>query len=282
MVIKITESQFNHLKHINRLGLGESQAQTCIVENMENELDSDDVDLTSFKPRETLSSDIWENDKINSRVRLQLLDIADDFIDFLGFDDAKHKDVVLTGSICNFNWSEQSDIDMHIIYDFEDISDNVELIRAYADAKKNEWNDMHESLTIYGFNVELYVEDVKEKAVSKGVYSLERNEWLQKPSHEGMELPDTAEVQEIASEIATMIEELEESYEACEIDSDLERLLNASEGLIGYVHSMRKKQLGSNGEMSVGNIVYKYLRREEYMNRLYDLQNRIYDSLNSI
>lgn len=281
MRITITESQFNHLRKIHRFDLN-NQAQSSIVENIETELDSDDVDLSSFKPQNKLTSSIWKDNKIDSRVRLQLLDIADDFIDFLGFDNAKHKDIVLTGSICNFNWSEQSDIDMHIVYDFEDVSSNIKLIRAYADAKKNEWNEMHEHLTIYGFNVELYVEDINEKAVSNGVYSLEKNKWLQKPNKDNIKLSNKDDIRDIASEIATMIEELEDSYEVCEIDSDLERLLDACEQLIEYIHSMRKKQLDSNGEMSAGNIAYKYLRREEYLNRLYDLQNNIYDSLNSI
>ena len=281
MKITITESQFNNLKHVNRLA-NNCQAQSSIVENIETELDSEDVDLTSFKPKNKLTSDIWKDDKLDSRVRLQLLDIADDFIDFLGFDNAKYKDIVLTGSICNFNWSKESDIDMHIVYDFDDISGNTKLIRAYADAKKNEWNEMHENLTIYGFNVELYVEDIKEKAISKGIYSLEKNKWLQKPMHKGMKLTSIKEIRDFASEIATVIEELEDSYDVCEIDSDLEELLDATEKVIDYVHSMRKEQLSSKGEMSVGNIVYKYLRREEYLNRLYDLHNAIYDSLNSI
>lgn len=282
MKISITESQLNYLKKLHRLGLLEQTDKVSISENIETELDADEVDLSSFKPQEHLTDKLWNGDELDSKVRLQLLDIADDFIEFLGFEDIKYEDIVLTGSICNFNWSEQSDIDVHIIYDLSKVSENTELIRAYVDAKKNEWNEMHDNLTIYGFNVELYVESVDESAVSKGIYSLEKNEWLQRPNKNNIKLSKEDTISDIASTIATMIETLEDCYDVCETDSDLEELQNDVDNLLKTIHSMRKKQLKSGGEMSIGNIVYKFLRREEYLDRLYDLQNTIYDRLNSI
>jgi predicted nucleotidyltransferase len=54
---------------------------------------------------------------MNPKVRARLLDIAYDFIDFLGVDIVV-TDVVMTGSLANYNWSEYSDVDLHIITDF--------------------------------------------------------------------------------------------------------------------------------------------------------------------
>ena len=90
-----------------------------IEENIQTEITPSEVDLSSFEIQHDLNQDVWqEGDMLDSRVRLTLLDIADDFYDSLKLKWLKPLDIVLTGSICNFNWSEFSDIDMHIIVDF--------------------------------------------------------------------------------------------------------------------------------------------------------------------
>lgn len=282
MKIIITESQFNHLKDTYRIGFDGANGYAHIDENIEDEVEASEVDLSSFKPKPELTDKLWKNGLLDSKVRLQLLDIADDFVEFLQLDWIDYDDIILTGSICNFNWSDKSDIDVHVVYDFGAIDDRTELVRQYVDAKRTEWNEMHENLTIYGFNVELYVEDINESAVSKGVYSLEKNEWLKKPNKQDVKLQFTDEIKELSADLMTMIDDLEECYIRCEIDSELEEIYDKVSTLLKLIKNLRKKQLANNGEMSVGNIVYKSLRREDYMDRLYDLQNQIYDDLNSL
>lgn len=181
MKIYLTESQFNHLKDTYRIGFDGVNGYAHIDENIEDEVEANEINLDSFEPKQKLADKLWQNNKLDARARLQLLDIADDFIDFLNIDWADYKDIRLTGSICNFNWSNKSDIDVHILYDFTEIDENVELVKQYVDAKKNEWNEFHQSLSIYGFSVELYVEDIHETAISKGVYSLEKMNGLKHP-----------------------------------------------------------------------------------------------------
>mgnify|MGYP003293272416 CR=1 FL=1 len=75
-----------------------------LYENYNLEYNKDDVDMSSFIMQTQLNNDIWdENDNLNSRVRLKLLDIADDFIETLGISWIKPKDIILTGSLCNYN-----------------------------------------------------------------------------------------------------------------------------------------------------------------------------------
>ena len=49
------------------------------------------------------------------------------------------------------------------------VDDKTDFVQEYFDAKKNEWNDEHDGLSIYGFPVELYVEDVTAKTTSGGL-----------------------------------------------------------------------------------------------------------------
>ena len=93
----------------------------------------------------------------------------------------------MTGSLCNYNWSTYSDIDLHIVIDFSEISDKKDLVQEYFDAKKNEWNNSHTNLTIHNFNVELYVEDIVNDSVRGGIYSLEQNKWIKKPSYDDLD-----------------------------------------------------------------------------------------------
>ena len=171
--IYLTNKQYNLIK----------ENKENLVENYQYEYAKDDVDLSSFEKQEQLNQNIWDNeDKLNSRVRLKLLDIADDFIDTLGIKWIKPIDIILTGSLCNYNWSRYSDIDLHVVIDFNEISSKTEFVQEYFNAKKNEWNDLHTDLTIFGFNVELYVENIDNDSVRGGIYSLEKDEWIKKPS----------------------------------------------------------------------------------------------------
>ena len=108
------------------------------LENAENEVDVDDVDMSSFHDNDVLDPKFWFDGgkTLDSKVRLKLLNIADSFWDSLNIDFASPKDIILTGSICNYNWSKYSDIDLHIVVDFLDIDDNTDLVYDYFMAKK--------------------------------------------------------------------------------------------------------------------------------------------------
>lgn len=78
--------------------------------------------INSFSLRETLNPKVWENPenakdtKMKPKVRRALLKIAQAFVDSLG-DDIKVDDIILTGSLANYNWSKFSDFDLHVVID---------------------------------------------------------------------------------------------------------------------------------------------------------------------
>ena len=79
--------------------------------------------VKSFVSKETLSDQIFEEEKkgkftMREDIRKKLLEISDDFIESFGVEFFIH-DVVLTGSLANYNWSQYYDVDLHIIIDFE-------------------------------------------------------------------------------------------------------------------------------------------------------------------
>ncbi|MBO6275779.1 MAG: hypothetical protein J6M91_09670, partial [Methanobrevibacter sp.] len=79
-----------------------------LTENIESEVEASEINLSSFKKQDELAPKIWYGRKLNSKVRLKLLDIADDFWDFANINWVKRSGILLTGSICGKNWSKYS------------------------------------------------------------------------------------------------------------------------------------------------------------------------------
>jgi predicted nucleotidyltransferase len=245
-------------------------------------MDAEDVSLSSFKTKEELHDRFWINEKLNSRVREKLLDIADDFIDELAIPNFKPKDIVFTGSLANYNWSRYSDIDVHIVVSFKDIYKKVDLIDDYFKSKKEIWNQTHEKLKIYGYPVEISVENADEPGVSSGVYSLIKNKWVTEPSNFDDAKLNEKYIKEFSAEIMNEIDEIEKRIEKETSNSRLEELGERTMKIFKRLKNMRKEGLARSGEMSRGNIIYKLLRRMNYLDKIWDIVNNTYNKINSI
>ena len=257
-----------------------------LYENCNYEYNQNDVDMSSFEKQTSLQQDLWDSeDKLNSRARLRLLDIADDFIETLGISWIKPIDIILTGSLCNYNWSSYSDVDLHIIIDFSEINQKKQFVEEYFKLKKNEWNESHQDLKIYGFNVELYVEDIDNNSIRDGIYSLEKDEWVKKPfSNKIKPLSNKKEekIKYLSSKILTKIEELEDEFNLPYDGVSLDKLSYKIDKMLDTLKKIRQNGLISKGEMSVGNIIYKICRRTGYLDKLWELKNKVYDKKNSL
>ena len=142
-----------------------------LEENEVNDIiERENIDLSSFKVKDTLNPKIFDSSQhMYSEIRTRLLMIADDFFDTLEVGWVDIDDIVLTGSLANYNWSKFSDVDLHILVNFEDVDEKVDLVKEYFNSKKNLWNDKH-NITIKGYDVELYMRDTDEPHVSSGIY----------------------------------------------------------------------------------------------------------------
>lgn len=236
--------------------------------NLENHLNEikDELDFSSFKINDMLQPDIWQDDKINEEYKERMLEIANDYWDSLnlGFE---YDDVILIGSLANYNWSKYSDVDLHIVYDEENFrGEDFELIQELLDTKTRKWNSDHD-IKIKGFDVELYLQPASQEYHSQGVYSLSNDEWIVKPKKEKVEI-DKETVTKKYNTILNTLSDIEKSSE-----NQIEKL----EKLKTKVKKMRKSGLETEGEFSNENIVYKLLRRNEIMKKISDLTKDIYD-----
>ena len=119
------------------------------------------IDLSGFKMQDELNPKIWDKEqKMKSEVRKTLLKIADDYFESLGLDGVDIEDVTMTGSLTNYNWSKYSDVDLHIVVDYNEIPVDEDLVADFLKSKSSNWNKEHD-VKIYGYDVELYVQDEK-------------------------------------------------------------------------------------------------------------------------
>ena len=100
-----------------------------------------------------------EDNQLKPEVKEKLLEIAQRFIDNLKEDgiEIKADDIQIVGSNASYNYTDQSDIDLHIIADLSIYKDNEDLAEKLYDAYRRLFNDKYDP-TIYGHEVEVYVE----------------------------------------------------------------------------------------------------------------------------
>ena len=250
-------------------------------------IEPEDVDLSSFEIQNELNPKFWKDNKLDSRIRLKLLDIADDFFDSLNVKWVEPEDIIMTGSLANFTWNEEySDIDLHIVIDYTDVDDKTDFVKEYFKSKKKEWENKHENLTIFGFPVEVYVQDKNEKHAASGIYSLEKNEWIKEPDIENFDKNDYDDdvVKNKVSEYTKKIDDLLNDFDDKTIESDIEDIYNKAISLFDDIKDERNDDLSVKDakELSNGNLIFKSLRRNGYIEKLIKLRDNAYDKCNSL
>lgn len=230
--------------------------------------------IKSFRLHDTLNPKIWNKDmEINEDVRESLLKISNDYFEHLDLgDDVEIDDIVLTGSLSNFNYSDYSDFDLHIIFDFKQINEDTDLVKKFLDAAKKIWNDEHDIL-ILGYEVETYCQDKSEKHSASGQFSLLDNKWIKKPSKEDF-TPDEDLIKRKAQTIMSKIDDVEIDFRNHFNYEDLSEKLKK---IWKKIRENRQKGLDKEGEFSIENLVFKLLRRNGYIGKLLELRTKIYD-----
>lgn len=235
-------------------------------ENLLGEIiEPENIDVEALKKKDTLCPMIWdENEQLYPEVRDILLKNALEFMKFAKLDDATFKDIILTGSLANYNWHEGSDLDIHILMDFEQISDDTEFVDDYFRTKKALWAERM-PVQVKGHDVELYIQNINEPHTSTGVYSIWNDKWLTKPIKEMIGI-DTNNIQKKAIEFMKSIDDLDETV-------DDERIALVADGLMEKLKKYRKSGLDDAGEFSTENLVFKVLRNTGYLEKLSELKH---------
>jgi len=236
---------------------------------MDNEL------IKSFEPQKELNPKVWEggkkDPKMKPEIRERLLEIAYEFIYFLDID-LVVTDIILTGSLSNFNWSKYSDFDLHIVANYQQYPENqIDLYEKLFNLKKMLFNEKHD-ITIKGYEVELYVQNETESHFSSGVYSVLFDEWSNIPKKENITI-DKELLMLKSKQWMNVIDDLIDSIQDDDANTAKELVQKYKDKLKKY----RTCGLETGGEYSTENMVFKILRRNGYIEKLHDESTKIID-----
>lgn len=218
-----------------------------------------------MKFHQQLNDKIWDkieedNYELKPEVKDKLQEIADAFIEYLEIPEDSILDMVITGSSASYNYNKYSDLDLHIIVDYEKVHEDCPLVNGYLNSLKKQFNDNHD-IFIHGVPVELYAEQKDQGTVHNGLYSLQTG-WIDKPK----KIPPTdndAAVEAKYNEIKELVDKCDDSEEAAE--------------LLEKIYNMRKAGLAEAGEFCTENLTFKKLRNEGCMDKLRQLKKEKID-----
>jgi hypothetical protein len=209
-----------------------------------------------------LNPEVWDGAELRVDVRYKLLEITKRFVEYLEVPNFKLSGVLLRGSLANYNYTPYSDFDLHLVTDYSIL--DCDITEQFYLAKKKIWNDEHD-ITIKGYEVELYVEDIGAKNVSAGTYNILDNEWVSQPQHKIPEINDSA----VAAKARDLIKQINRAVKTGSVE-DLDRLKDK-------IKTMRQAGLDQHGEFSTENLAFKILRNKGYMDKLYKAKTVKFD-----
>lgn len=236
----------------------------------------EEVEPESFDTHDTLQPDIWDGERIKPEIREKLVEIAMGFMEGLPIA-VDVKDITLTGSLANYNWSNYSDVDLHIIVNYLDVDENIALVKAFFDNARMKWNNDHD-IKMKGYDVEIYVEDQNESHKSSGLYSLKDGKWLKRPKKYRSTI-DFPSARKKAEDIEFQVNIVNNLITAKKYETAMKNV----ERIKRKISNMRRAGLESAlQEFSIENIAFKILRRNDTLAYLNDLKKRAYDDMMTV
>ena len=242
------------------------------------DVDPGSIDLSSFEMHDELDKDFWNqpDDNLDPEIQEKLMIIANDFYNSLEVGDVPYEDVTFTGSLAAYNYSRFSDVDLHILLDFRDIDDKIDLVREYFNAMKALWNRLHD-IRIKGYEVEIYVQDVNDPHEAQGLYSVLNDEWVKKPTLDKKDF-DRDNIKKKAASLMDQVDRIDKLID----DGKFEEAEKYADKLKEKIRKMRKSGLETIGAYSVENLAFKVLRRTDYLEKLSNAKRKAYDSMLSL
>jgi hypothetical protein len=211
-----------------------------------------------------LNSRVWDSErKLHPDIKKALLSISKEFLDDV-VAPITIKHIILTGSLCTYQWRPESDWDLHIIADPKEDTCK-ETVLDYFKVKSKDFNDSHD-ITIKGYKVEVNLKDLEAEYQGKGIYDLIKDAWLVVPQEPTNSLNDP-EVLTLAHEFQNRIDDMIVQKAP----------LKEFKVLRDELKQLRTKSLAEGGEYSVGNLVFKTLRYSGHLQKIADYRKSLFD-----
>jgi hypothetical protein len=269
----------NDLKNVaknvwNAPGNAEEIAKICgsvVVDPLEEQLSLEKL-TEAIEKHDSLNSKLFTKEEVlKDKVRDKMLEIVDTFLADLEEQDIKIKvdDILFIGSNASYNYTKDSDIDLHIVANTKAVDYPAELGAAIYSAYRSLFNKSLD-ISIYDIPLELFVETEDSARVSNGVYSVKKNKWVKKPVEEDIPEYDKEALSKLVEEWEEKCKKLIDDIKADKLDDET-RVVKMLEDIYD---KLRKKGV-AKGEYALENLAFKELRNKGYLDQLKDYRNEL-------
>ena len=219
-----------------------------------------------FEPHTELNPKLWQGDRLQPDVESALIKIAQDFKRFIDipFDVV---DVRITGGQVSYFYTEHSDLDLHLVADFDSVNCDREAAELF-DTKRLLYKEKFQ-ITARGIPVELYVENLDHPAVS-AAYSVMKRTWITRPQRD------------IGPFDVNMIEHLTQVWDTVIRHSLQSKDIKIARKTMDLLRKFRLLGLKNQGEYSTANLVYKTLRNSNIIRNLQNFIDQEHDRTLSV
>ena len=214
-----------------------------------------------------LNQKIFDGMELRPEVKEKVQDITNTFLTLLAENEItlKVRDVILTGSNASYNYTKDSDIDVHILANTRDLDDPQKLYPKLYDAYRRIFENKFD-ISFYGIPVETYVEIEDNPVVSNGIYSIMYDCWIKKPTEGYVKDVDQEAINKAAEPWIKEAEDLIENGDVDAVDDYITRL-----------YEMRQKGIYNTegSEFSDENLIFKEVRNAGLLDKLKELKNEL-------
>ena len=245
-------------------------ADTDTIEEQFLNLDINTVLLEAVEKHNTLNSKLFTKDELlKDRVRAKLLEIIDEFKANLKEQDIELKidDIILIGSNASYNYTKDSDIDLHILVNTSKTKYTKEVATSLYGAYRTLFNKQLD-IKLFNIPVEVFVETEDSPRVSNGVYSVKKNKWVKKPVHEDIPDYDKTKLKTLVNKWEAKCKDLLDEVKDDKLN-DEKKVVK----LLDDIYEKLRKKGVSKGEYSEENLAFKELRNDGYLDKLKQSKN---------
>lgn len=219
-----------------------------------------------IEKHDTLNPKLFDGEELRPEVKETIEKIANTFVQELNDDGIRFtlKDIVLLGSNVSYNYTKDSDLDIHLIADSNGLECPDDLYPLLYSAYRSIFNKNYE-IKIRDIPAEIYVEMDEPQAMSNGIYSL-NNGWIKKPEQKAIPELDREAFDKLFKEWEDKYFDLLERIN--------EELSDDIYDFIEDLYDLRKESIASEGEYGLGNLVFKEFRNLGYLDNLKELRKQ--------
>ena len=212
---------------------------------------------STLQYHQDLNPTIWDGFELKDDVRHKLIEIGNTWVTWANIPVEAVKDMILVGGNANYNYTPQSDIDLHILVDVDAIPNCPDFIDDYLKDKKQLWSLTHD-IKIHGHDVEIYAQDMNDGFTKdQGVFSLTDNNWIAEPVNQEINLDNP----HILKKVQEYIEKIDSLIASNAEEESFQKLKDKFK-------DMRSTDIKKHGEFSQGNLIFKELRNLGYLDKM--------------